>query len=61
LRAAKTPQQVQEASRFLRAAVRGHLRAIAERYILEGETADLLHNAEVKRAYLGKGYKEVWE
>ena len=29
--------------------------------ILEGETADLRFNPEVKRAYLGKGYKEVWE
>jgi branched-chain amino acid transport system ATP-binding protein len=29
--------------------------------ILEGEAGDLMHNAEVKRAYLGKGYKEVWE
>jgi len=29
--------------------------------ILEGEAADLRRNAEVKRAYLGKGYKEVWE
>ena len=29
--------------------------------ILEGESADLVHNPEVKRAYLGKGYKEVWE
>jgi branched-chain amino acid transport system ATP-binding protein len=29
--------------------------------ILEGEAADLMHNAEVKRAYLGKGYREVWE
>ena len=29
--------------------------------ILEGESADLRHNPEVKRAYLGKGYKEVWE
>ena len=29
--------------------------------ILEGESADLLHNPEVKRAYLGKGAKEeVW-
>jgi branched-chain amino acid transport system ATP-binding protein len=28
--------------------------------ILEGEAADLLHNPEVKRAYLGKGRKEVW-
>lgn len=29
--------------------------------ILEGEAAELLHHPEVKRAYLGKGYKEVWE
>ena len=29
--------------------------------VLEGDAADLLHNPEVKRAYLGKGYKEVWE
>jgi len=29
--------------------------------ILEGEASDLLHNPEVKRAYLGKGGKEVWE
>jgi ABC-type branched-subunit amino acid transport system ATPase component len=28
--------------------------------ILEGEAADLLHNPEVKHAYLGKGAKEVW-
>ena len=28
---------------------------------LEGEGADLLRNPEVKRAYLGKGYREVWE
>jgi branched-chain amino acid transport system ATP-binding protein len=29
--------------------------------ILEGEATDLMHNPEVKRAYLGKGGKEVWE
>ncbi len=29
--------------------------------ILEGASGDLAHNPEVKRAYLGKGYKEVWE
>jgi branched-chain amino acid transport system ATP-binding protein len=29
--------------------------------ILEGAAGDLMHNPEVKRAYLGKGYKEVWE
>jgi branched-chain amino acid transport system ATP-binding protein len=29
--------------------------------ILEGKARDLMHNPEIKRAYLGKGYKEVWE
>jgi branched-chain amino acid transport system ATP-binding protein len=29
--------------------------------ILEGAARDLMNNPEVKRAYLGKGYKEVWE
>ncbi|OQC67939.1 MAG: High-affinity branched-chain amino acid transport ATP-binding protein LivF [Verrucomicrobia bacterium ADurb.Bin006] len=29
--------------------------------ILEGNAADLMHNPEVKRAYLGKGAKEIWE
>lgn len=29
--------------------------------ILEGPAPDLIQNPEVKRAYLGKGYKEVWE
>ncbi len=29
--------------------------------ILEGPAADLMHNPEVKRAYLGKGGKEIWE
>ena len=29
--------------------------------ILEGEASELLHNPEVRRAYLGKGYKEIWE
>jgi branched-chain amino acid transport system ATP-binding protein len=28
--------------------------------ILEGEAADLTHNPEVKRAYLGKAGKEAW-
>ena len=40
LRRATTPRQAQEAGQMLRVAVRAHLRAIAERYILEGETAD---------------------
>jgi branched-chain amino acid transport system ATP-binding protein len=29
--------------------------------IMEGEAADLSRNPEVRRAYLGKGYKEIWE
>jgi DNA recombination protein RmuC len=40
LRRADTPQAVLEAQRLLRGAVRAHIRAISEKYILEGETAD---------------------
>ena len=40
LRRADTPRAVQEAGQQMRAAVRAHIRAIAERYIVEGETAD---------------------
>jgi len=40
LRRAETPRQAQEAAQQLRTAVRAHLRAIAERYIIDGETAD---------------------
>lgn len=40
LRSATTDRELAEAARALRAAVRGHIRAIAERYIIEGETAD---------------------
>ncbi|MFO7974092.1 MAG: ABC transporter ATP-binding protein [Candidatus Hydrogenedentota bacterium] len=28
---------------------------------LEGQALELMHNSGVKQAYLGKGYKEVWE
>ena len=40
LRRAKTDAELAEAGRFLRNSVRKHIRDIAERYILEGETAD---------------------
>ncbi|MFZ1469515.1 MAG: DNA recombination protein RmuC [Paracoccaceae bacterium] len=40
LRRADTPRAAQEAGQALRIAVRTHLRAIAEKYIVEGETAD---------------------
>jgi branched-chain amino acid transport system ATP-binding protein len=29
--------------------------------VLQGSSEELLENKEIKRAYLGKGYKEVWE
>jgi len=29
--------------------------------VLQGPASELMENQEVKRAYLGKGYKEVWE
>ncbi|WP_149587379.1 DNA recombination protein RmuC [Tabrizicola flagellatus] len=40
LRRADTPRLAQEAAQLMRTAVRAHIRAIAEKYILEGETAD---------------------
>jgi len=40
LRAAKDERAVVEAARLFRAAVRAHINAISEKYILEGETAD---------------------
>jgi DNA recombination protein RmuC len=40
LRAAKTPQDAQAAQRMMRGAVRAHMRAIAEKYVIEGETAE---------------------
>jgi DNA recombination protein RmuC len=39
-RRADTPRLQQEAAQLMRAAVRAHIRAISEKYILEGETAD---------------------
>ncbi len=40
LRAAQTPAETLEAQRRMRAAVRAHMRAIAEKYVIEGETAE---------------------
>ncbi|MDP8215556.1 MAG: ABC transporter ATP-binding protein [Candidatus Euphemobacter frigidus] len=31
------------------------------RIVLQGSITELLDNKEIKRAYLGKGYREVWE
>lgn len=40
LRRAETQVQATEAARLMRTSVRAHIKAIAERYIIEGETAD---------------------
>ncbi|PWE29391.1 DNA recombination protein RmuC [Maritimibacter sp. 55A14] len=40
LRRAGTPEETNRAAQALRQSVRSHIRAIAERYIIEGETAD---------------------
>ncbi|MFM2389455.1 MAG: hypothetical protein RLZZ437_1010 [Pseudomonadota bacterium] len=40
LRRAKTPLEVTEATRQFRTSVKAHIRAISDRYIIEGETAD---------------------
>jgi DNA recombination protein RmuC len=40
IRRAETPRAATEAAQQMRTAVRAHIRAIAERYIIEGETAD---------------------
>lgn len=40
IRRADNPVQLREASQQMRAAVRAHIRAISEKYIIEGETAD---------------------
>jgi branched-chain amino acid transport system ATP-binding protein len=50
----------QNAIATLRIADRAYVLETGE-IMLAGESADLLHHPEVKRAYLGKGYKEVWE
>jgi DNA recombination protein RmuC len=40
LRRAENQSQIIEAQRMMRISVRSHIRAIAERYVIEGETAD---------------------
>ncbi|MEN8935670.1 DNA recombination protein RmuC [Planktotalea arctica] len=40
LRNAETQQQLNDAARMMRGAVKAHIKAISEKYILDGETAD---------------------
>ena len=50
----------QNARAALRIADRGYVLETG-RIVLDGTADDLLENPEVRRAYLGKGYEEVWE
>lgn len=50
----------QNAKAALKLADRGYVLETGK-VILEGPAAELLENAEVKRAYLGKDKKEIWE
>jgi len=50
----------QNARAALRIADRGYVIETG-RLVLEGEAGFLLGDREVQRAYLGKGYREVWE
>ncbi len=50
----------QNARAALKVADRGYVLETG-RIILDGSAAELREDPEVQRAYLGKGYKEVWE
>ncbi len=50
----------QNAAATLQVADRAYVMETGE-LVLEGESDELMRNSEVKNAYLGKGYKEVWE
>ena len=62
LRRAENPAQVLEAQRLMRAAVRAHIKAISEKYIIEGETADgalMFLPSEAVYAELHANYPDV--
>ena len=62
LRAAGTDAALKEAMRAMKTAVRAHINAIAERYILEGETADgalMFLPSEAVYAELHAGFPDI--
>ena len=62
LRRAENPAQVLEGQRMRRAAVRAHIKAISDKYIIEGETADgalMFLPSEAVYAELHANYPEV--
>jgi branched-chain amino acid transport system ATP-binding protein len=50
----------QNARAALHLADRGYVIEVG-RVVAQGEARELLEDPEVKRAYLGRDYKEVWE
>jgi len=50
----------QNAKMALRVANRGYVIETG-RIVIQGDSQELLENKEIRRAYLGRGYKEVWE
>jgi branched-chain amino acid transport system ATP-binding protein len=50
----------QNANLAFRVAERGYVIETG-RIVLEGTTKELLKSEEVRRAYLGGGYRDVWE
>jgi branched-chain amino acid transport system ATP-binding protein len=50
----------QNARMALRIADRGYVLETGS-IIMDGTAEELMENNEVQRAYLGKGYREVWE
>jgi DNA recombination protein RmuC len=62
LRRAESPAQTKEAERMMRTSVRTHIKAISERYIIEGETADgalMFLPSEAVYAELHANYPEL--
>lgn len=62
LRNATTPQAVTDAQRLIRSSLRAHIKAIAEKYILEGETAEgalLFLPSEAVYAELHANFPEI--
>ena len=50
----------QNAKLALKLAHRGYVIETG-RVVMEGPTSELRESNEIQRAYLGKGYREVWE
>ncbi len=62
LRRAESPGQLREAGQMMRVAVRAHIKAISDKYIIEGETADgalMFLPSEAVYAELHANYPEV--